>query len=99
MMAMNLCDIAILSIKNANYFYIITRISKSEAVKPLQNIDLTEKKKHYKANYQEQYEAVNLLEILLFFFKKTENYKSKKYIKSFEAICKNRNKNYKIWLY
>ena len=55
MMAMNLCDIAILSIKNANYFYIITRISKSEAVKPLQNIDLTEKKKHYKANYQEQY--------------------------------------------
>ena len=69
MMAMNLCDIAILSIKNANYFYIITRISKSEAVKPLQNIDLTEKKKHYKAlkNYQEQYEAVNLLEILFFF--------------------------------
>ena len=70
MMAMNLCDIAILSIKNANYFYIITRISKSEAVKPLQNIDLTEKKKHYKANYQEQYEAVNLLEILFFFSRK-----------------------------
>ena len=70
MMAMNLCDIAILSIKNANYFYIITRISKSEAVKPLQNIDLTEKKKHYKANYQEQYEAVNLLEILFFFLRK-----------------------------
>ena len=70
MMAMNLCDIAILSIKNANYFYIITRISKSEAVKPLQNIDLTEKKKHYKANYQEQYEAVNLLEVLFFFSRK-----------------------------
>ena len=70
MMAMNLCDTAILSIKNANYFYIITRISKSEAVKPLQNIDLTEKKKHYKANYQEQYEAVNLLEILFFFSRK-----------------------------
>ena len=67
---MNLCDIAILSIKNANYFYIITRISKSEAVKPLQNIDLTEKKKHYKANYQEQYEAVNLLEVLFFFSRK-----------------------------
>ena len=64
---MNLCDIAILSIKNADYFYVITGISKSEAVKLLQNIDLTEKVKHYKTNYQEQYEAVNLLEILFFF--------------------------------
>ena len=82
MMAMNLCDIAILSIKNANYFYIITRISKSEAVKPLQNIDLTEKKKHYKANYQEQYEAVNLLEIL-FFFSRKQKIINQKNIKSF----------------
>ena len=31
---MNLCDIAILSIKNADYFYVITGITKSEAVKP-----------------------------------------------------------------
>ena len=43
MMSMNLSDIAILSIKNSDYHSIITGISKSEAIKLLQNIDLTEK--------------------------------------------------------
>ena len=40
---MKLSDIAILKIENANYRCIITRISKNEAIKLLQNIDLTEK--------------------------------------------------------
>ena len=43
MMSMNFCYIAILKIKNANYCFIISGISKSEAKKLLQNIDLTEK--------------------------------------------------------
>ena len=42
MMSMNLNDIVILKIKNTDYFC-ITEISKSEAIKLLQNIDLTEK--------------------------------------------------------
>ena len=47
MMSMNLSDIAILNIKSAEYRCIITGISykKSEAIKLLQNIDLTEKNK------------------------------------------------------
>ena len=40
---MSLSDIAILNIKNADYFCIITGISKSEAIMLLQNIDLSEK--------------------------------------------------------
>ena len=43
MMYMNLSNIAILKIKNADYRCIITRISKSKARRLLQNIDLTEK--------------------------------------------------------
>ena len=43
MMSINLRDIAILEIKNTNYCCIITGISKSEATKLLQIIDLTEK--------------------------------------------------------
>ena len=43
MMSMNLGDIAILKIENADYHCIISRISKSDAIKLLQNIDLTEK--------------------------------------------------------
>ena len=43
MMSMNLSDIAILKIKNTNYCCIIIAINKSEAIKLLQNIDLTEK--------------------------------------------------------
>ena len=40
---MNLSHIAILKIKNANYHYVISGISKNEAVKLFQNFDLTEK--------------------------------------------------------
>ena len=41
---MRLIDIAISNINNADYRCIITGVSKSKAVKLLQNIDLTEKK-------------------------------------------------------
>ena len=44
MMSMNLSYIYILNIKNGSFCCIINRISKSEAIKVLQNIDLTEKK-------------------------------------------------------
>ena len=40
---MNLSNIFILKIKSADYYCIITGISKSEAINLLQNIDLTEK--------------------------------------------------------
>ena len=43
MPSMNLSNIAILKIENADYRCIISRISKSEAVKLLRNIDLTKK--------------------------------------------------------
>ena len=42
-MSMNLSDIAILKIENADYHCIISGISKSDTIKLLQNIDLTEK--------------------------------------------------------
>ena len=42
MMSMNLNNIAILKIKDTEYCCIISRISKSEAIKLLKNIDLTE---------------------------------------------------------
>ena len=43
MMSMNLSDIAILNIQGADYCFIISGISKSEAINLVQNIDLTEK--------------------------------------------------------
>ena len=43
MMSMNLRDIAISKIKNADYRYIISGTSKSETIKLLQNTYLTEK--------------------------------------------------------
>ena len=43
MMSVNLSYIAILKIKNADYHFNISGISKSEAIKLFQNIDLTEK--------------------------------------------------------
>ena len=43
MMSMNLSNIAILNIKGSDYCCIISLISKSEAIKLLQNTDLTEK--------------------------------------------------------
>ena len=42
-MSLNLNDIAIPKIKGSDYCCIISRISKSEAMKLLQNIDVTEK--------------------------------------------------------
>ena len=42
MMYANLSGIAILNIKGSDYLYIITLISKNEAIKLLQNADLTE---------------------------------------------------------
>ena len=43
MMSMNYTDIYILNIKNVDYCCIINGISRSETIKLLQNIDLTEK--------------------------------------------------------
>ena len=43
MISMNLSDIAILKMKNTGYHCIITRISKTDAINLLQNIDSTEK--------------------------------------------------------
>ena len=48
MMSMKLSDIAILNIKGSDHCCTISRISKSEAIKLFQNIDLTEKVGHYK---------------------------------------------------
>ena len=45
MVSMKLRDIVILRIKNADYRCIIARISKSEAINLLQNINSTEKSK------------------------------------------------------
>ena len=44
MMPIKLSDSAILSIKGSEYRYIISLICKSEAIKLMQNADLTEKK-------------------------------------------------------
>ena len=43
MKSMNLSDAAILNIKIADYCCIISRISKTESINVMQNIDLTEK--------------------------------------------------------
>ena len=43
MMSMNLSDIAILSIKSADYCCVVSGISKIRAVDLMQNIDLTKK--------------------------------------------------------
>ena len=49
MMFINLSNIAILNIKGSDYRCIISLISKNEAIKMVQNADLTEKVEHYKA--------------------------------------------------
>ena len=43
MISINLSDIAILNINGADYLCIISRISKSEAINLMQNMDLNEK--------------------------------------------------------
>ena len=66
MMPMNLGNIAIVKIKNVVYGCIITGISKDEAIKLFQNIDLIEKAKLYKNLISiEIFETVNLLQILI----------------------------------
>ena len=48
MMSMNLSDIAISSIKSADYHCIISGISKNEAINLMQNVYLTEKSRKLK---------------------------------------------------
>ena len=80
MMSMNLSHIAISKIKNANYRCIIIRFTKSEAIKLLQNIDFIKfykiiakywfdwkKFNIIKLNIKSNFEAVNLLQILMKF--------------------------------
>ena len=43
MMSINLSNIAILNIKGSDYHCVISLISKNEAIKLMQNVDLTEK--------------------------------------------------------
>ena len=47
MMSMKLSDIAILNIKGSNYRCVISKISKSEVINLMQNINLTEKIKTF----------------------------------------------------
>ena len=46
--SMNLSNIAILKMKNVDYYSIVSGVSKLEAIKLSQNIDLTEKNKLFK---------------------------------------------------
>ena len=56
MISKNLSDTAVLNIKGSDCGCIISRISKSETIKLLQNIDLTEKSGTFSKNkYQEQF--------------------------------------------
>ena len=59
MMSLNFRDLYILKIKGADNCFIVNRVSKSEAVNLMQNIDLTEKRRRkniiQKAKYQEQF--------------------------------------------
>ena len=43
MMSMNLSNIAILNIKGSDYYYIISLISRTQAINLMQNADLNEK--------------------------------------------------------
>ena len=58
---MNLSNIVILNIENVDYYSIITGISKREAIKLLQNIELTEKSSVIKI--KSSFDATNLLGI------------------------------------
>ena len=46
MMSVNLSDISILNIKGSDYHFIISLISKNEAINMMQNADLAEKKQN-----------------------------------------------------
>ena len=43
MMSINLSDVAILKFKNVDYYCVISKVIKSEAINLMQNIDLTQK--------------------------------------------------------
>ena len=59
-MFVNLSNIAFLNTKYVDYRCIITGISKSDAIKLLQKIDLTEKVEHYKkSNIKSNVEVIN----------------------------------------
>ena len=45
MMFINLCGIAILNVKGSDYHCIISLVSKNEAIKLMQNADLSKKSK------------------------------------------------------
>ena len=49
MMSMNLSDIAIIDIKSVNYYCIISRISKNDAINLMENVDLTKKVEYDKS--------------------------------------------------
>ena len=51
LMSMNISDVVIPNIKGSDYYCIITGISKSEAIKLLQNFDLIEKVAYYKTKH------------------------------------------------
>ena len=96
---MDLSNIYILNIKNADYHCLINRISKSEAIKLLQNIDLTEKSKTLPKNkYQQQFwnckftSHSNLN-------KKNEKLSIKKNINILKVYRNMERKNCKIWWY
>ena len=61
-MSRNLNDIYILNIKNRR---ITSGISKSEAIKLLQNIDLSEVEHYLKIDIKSNFEAINFLQILI----------------------------------
>ena len=65
LISMNLSNIAFLKMKNADYHCIITRITKRDAIKLSQNIDLTDKKNIIKLDMKTNFEALNLLQILM----------------------------------
>ena len=67
MMSMNLSDIYILNIENADYCSIISGISKSKAINLLQNTYFTEESGTLKKqiNMKSNFEAVNLFQILI----------------------------------
>ena len=52
---MNLSNIAVLNSNGSDYRCIISGIIKCEAIKLLQNVDLTEEREHYETKHQEQF--------------------------------------------
>ena len=50
-MSINLSDVAILNIKGSDYRYIISLISKNEAINLMQNADIPKKAEDYKIEH------------------------------------------------